>query len=106
MLFLNLLRALWCTYRWAKVIHVILDNHVIHETARVEQLLQQMGAKIRLHLLPPYCPDDNRIEQLWQDLHANVTRNHRYRNMRDLLAAVMRWLRARFAATEHYVQIA
>ena len=105
-LFLNLLRALWCRYRWAKVIHVILDNYVIHKTARVEQLLQQMGAKIRLHFLPPYCPDHNRIERLWQDLHANVTRNHRHRNMRDLLTAVMRWLKVRFTATEHYVQIA
>ncbi len=98
-LFLNLLRALWLAYRWARMIHVILDNYVIHKTARVEQLLQQMGAKIRLHFLPPYCPNDNRIERLWQDLHANVTRNHRHRTMRALLLAVLRWLEARFTAT-------
>jgi transposase len=30
-----------------------------------------------LHFLPPYCPDDNRIERLWKDLHDNVTRNHK-----------------------------
>ena len=29
-----------------------------------------------LHFLPPYCPDHNRIERLWKDLHDNVTRNH------------------------------
>ena len=62
--FLNLLRALWCAYSWARVIHVILDNYVIHKAARVEQLLHQMGAKIQLHCLPPYCPNDNRIERL------------------------------------------
>ena len=101
-LFLNLLRALWFAYRWAKVVHVILDNYVIHKTARVEQLLRDMGAKIRLHFLPPYCPNDNRIERLWQDLHANVTRNHRHRTMRDLLAAVLHWLEARFTAVEEY----
>jgi len=105
-LFLNLLRALWLAYRWARVIHVILDNYVIHKTARVEQLLRQMGAKIRLHFLPPYCPNDNRIERLWQDLHANVTRNHRHPTMRALLAAVLHWLEARFTAVQEYAHAA
>ncbi len=105
-LFLNLLRALWLTYRWARAIHVILDNYVIHKTTRVEQLLRQMGAKIRLHFLPPYCPNDNRIERLWQDLHANVTRNHRHRTMQALLAAVLRWLEARFTATAEHAHAA
>ena len=105
-LFLNLLRALWLAYPWARVIHVILDNYVIHKTERVEQLLRQMGAKIRLHFLPPYCPNDNRIERLWQDLHANVTRNHRHRTMHALLAAVLRWLEARFTVTAEYAHAA
>ena len=105
-LFLNLLRALWLVYRWARVIHVILDNYIIHKTARVEQLLRQMGAKIRLHFLPPYCPNHNRIERLWQDLHANVTRNDRHRTMRPLLVAVLRWLEARFTATAAYAHAA
>lgn len=105
-LFLNLLRALWCAFCWARKIHVILDNYVIHKTAHVAQLLRQMGAKIRLHFLPPYCPNDNRIERLWQDLHANVTRNHRHRTMRALLAAVLGWLEARFTATAQYAHAA
>jgi transposase len=105
-LFLNLLRALWLAYPWARVIHVILDNYVIHKTQLVHDLLQQMGGKIRLHFLPPYCPNENRIERLWQDLHANVTRNHRHRTMRALLAAVLRWLEARFTANEEYAHAA
>ena len=101
-LFLNLLRALWLAYPWARVIHVILDNYVIHKTQLVRDLLQQMGGKIRLHFLPPYCPNENRIERLWQDLHANVTRNHRCRTMQLLLANVLRWLETRFLAEEEY----
>ena len=101
-LFLNLLRALWLAYPWARVIHVILDNYVIHKTQLVRDLLQQMGGKIRLHFLPPYCPNENRIERLWLDLHANVTRNHRCRTMRELLANVLRWLEARFSTEEEY----
>ena len=68
----------------------------------VGDLLLQMGGKIRLHFLPPYCPNENRIERLWQDLHANVTRNHRCRTMRALLANVLHWLDARFSTEEEY----
>jgi transposase len=47
-----------------------------------------------LHFLPPYCPDDNKIERVWLDLHANVTRNHRCRSMEELMAQVASFLRA------------
>jgi len=50
----------------------------------------------RLEFLPPYCPQENRIERLWLDLHANVTRNHRRRTMPELMAAVHHDLSSRF----------
>ena len=31
------------------------------------------------------CPDANHIERVWQDFHANVTRNHRCKTMKRLL---------------------
>ena len=105
-LFLNLLRALYCAYPWARTIHVILDNYVIHKTAAVVALLQAMGDKIRLHFLPPYCPDANRIERLWRDLHANVTRNHRCRTIRQLIGAALRWLEIRFSDSQVYAEAA
>jgi transposase len=42
--------------------------------------------------LPPYCPDQNRIERVWLDLHANVTRNHRCLSLRELLDNVVAYL--------------
>jgi transposase len=45
-----------------------------------------------LHFLPPYCPDANRIERVWQDRHANVTRNHRCKTMVRLLDNARRYL--------------
>ena len=54
----------------------------------------------RLHFLPPYCPNENRIERLWRDLHANVTRNHQCPTMDDLMAAVHRYLRERIDLSE------
>ncbi|MCK4414557.1 MAG: transposase [Candidatus Eisenbacteria sp.] len=76
---------------WACTIHVILDNCVIHKS-RVFQLALARFPRIRLHFLPPYCPDANKIERQWQDLHANVTRNHTHRTIRQLINAVRRYL--------------
>lgn len=95
-LFLNLLRALRRVYRWAKTIHIILDNYAIHKSAVVQAGLKEIGDKIVLHFLPPYCPEENRIERIWKDLHDNVTRNHRCRTMSELLQTVRRWLDERF----------
>ncbi len=39
-----------------------------------------------------YCPDSNRIERVWQDFHANVTRNHRCKTMSHLLSNARRYL--------------
>ncbi len=36
----------------------------------------------------------NRIERVWLDLHANVTRNHRYKSIGELMTHVFAFLRA------------
>lgn len=77
--------------RSAKKIHVILDNYGIHKSYEAREALLRLP-RIQLHFLPPYCPDHNRIERMWEDLHANVTRNHRHTNLFDLCAAVVRFL--------------
>ena len=73
-------------YRHARRIHLILDNYIIHPSKRTKRFLAQCGDRLALHFLPPYCPDDNRIERVWLDLHANVTRNHRCRTMEELMS--------------------
>lgn len=96
MLFILMLWELVQHYREAKVIHVILDNYCIHSTRQVELSLDtEEGQRLRLHFLPPYCPDHNRIERVWLDLHANVTRNHQCDTMQELMADVKYWLRKR-----------
>jgi transposase len=96
LLFIRLLWELTQHYRRAKVIHVILDNFSIHDTLQVRvSLMTEQGRRLRLHPLPPYCPDDNRMERTWEDLHANVTRNHKCRGMGQLMRNVRVWLRRR-----------
>lgn len=95
-LFLDLLDKLLATYPQAKVIHVVLDNYRIHSSEIVKAaLLGYLHGRIQLHFLPPYCPKYNRIERVWKDLHANVTRNHTCATMSKLMGEVRSYLHKR-----------
>lgn len=94
-LFVTLLAKLYHTYPKAQVIHVILDNYRIHTGLQAAWALRQAEGRIQLHFLPPYSPEENRIERVWQDLHANVTRNHTCPDMGTLMEEVRYYLRKR-----------
>ncbi len=94
-LFIALLGKLARVYAHAKVVHVILDNYRIHHSRITQTVVASAGGKIVLHFLPPYCPNENKIERLWQDLHAEVTRNHRCASMDALMHNVRQFLRRR-----------
>mgnify|MGYP001205433375 CR=1 FL=1 len=97
LLFIRLLEKLLVVYRRAPVIHVVLDNFRIHSSRITRQAMAGFAGRIQLHFLPPYCPQENRIERLWEDLHANVTRNHRCPSMNALMNEVRYYLRKRNA---------
>jgi transposase len=84
-LFCALVERLVQDYPKARRIHIILDNYIIHSSKITQKFLAQYGERVQLHFLPPYCPDHNRIERFWQELHANVTRNHRCKTIKELL---------------------
>lgn len=95
LLFVAMLRKLPEAYPQAKVIHVVLDNYRVHTSRISKAAVAELGGRVVLHFLPPYCPDDNRIERVWLDLHANVTRNHRCGDMDELMRQVVAYLVAR-----------
>lgn len=93
-LFLLLLRHLREAFPRAKKIHLILDNYGVHSSRVVQRALaEEFQGRIVLHFLPPYSPKYNRIEHLWRELHANVTRNHRCKTLAELLDRVNAFLR-------------
>jgi transposase len=94
-LFIALLKQLARAHPQAKKIHVILDNFRIHHSRITQQAIEAFGGRIVLHFLPPYCPQHNRIERVWLDLHANVTRNHNHALIEDLMKDVRADLRRR-----------
>jgi len=89
-LFFALLQALVAAYPEARRIHVIADNFIIHKSQRLAKLMRKagLGDRINLVFLPTYSPKYNRIERLWKCLHDTVTRNHRCRNLAELMTAV------------------
>ena len=94
-LFIRLLRRLAETaYPQAKRIHLIVDNYGIHSSQRTQKAVESHDGRVVLHFLPPYCPTANRIERLWGDLHENVTRNHRCRDLAELMSEVWNYLNA------------
>jgi transposase len=94
-LFVEMLRKLNACEHYADctTIHLIVDNYSIHTSLAVAAALKDMP-RLQLHFLPPYCPDANKIERVWQDLHANVTRNHPHAALGPLCREVGRWLDA------------
>ena len=91
-LFIRLLAKLKKVYPKAKRIHLILDNYSIHSSKKVEISLRHFAKNFRLHFLPPYSPEHNRIEKLWKQLHANITRNHKCQTIEQLMKNVERFL--------------
>jgi transposase len=97
-LFVLLLWTLARRFPHARRLHLVVDNYQIHKSAMVRAALEALGGKVVLHFLPPYCPDANRIEREWQNLHANVTRNHRAASLDELMSQVRDRVQRRNAA--------
>ena len=96
-LFLAHLDTLRRRFRRYTVIHVICDNAAFHDPERcrkVRDYLGRWGRRIRLHFLPTYAPETNPIERVWWHLHDEITRNHRCRDIDELLDLVFAWLSA------------
>lgn len=91
------LRALAEDYRSVRRIHVILDHYRIHDSRITQRALAAYEGRIGFHFLPPYCPNDNQIERQWQDLHAEVTRNHTHATMDSLMDDVWAFIQRRAA---------
>lgn len=94
-LFLAHLDELRRRYRRYKVIHVVCDNARFHrpdQCKKVKAYLAEWGHRVVLHFLPAYAPQTNPIERVWWHLHEEVTRNHRCKDIGELLGMVYEWV--------------
>jgi putative transposase len=92
-LFRDLLDTLELRYparRYDRV-YVVVDNYKIHKAQAVGGWLAA-HPRFELLWLPTYCPRANPIERIFGDTHDKVTRNHKRKRLRDLVADVARHL--------------
>jgi transposase len=88
-LFLELLAALEEAYPAASVqrLYVVVDNFGIHKAKAVAQWLAK-HRRIELLFLPTYCPKANPIERVFWEVHDKCTRNHRRKQIGQLVEDV------------------
>jgi transposase len=59
-----------------KPIYLIVDGHPVHRSRRVKTFVESTEGKLKLFYLPPYSPELNPDEQVWNQL-----KNHRIGKM-------------------------
>ena len=66
----------------------MLDNVRYHHSNRVMDFLSNTGTNITLKFLPPYSSDLNAIEHLWKDIRKDVTHNHLFKSILEIIMAI------------------
>ena len=64
--FLDFLKRLM--YNWTRNIFLIVDGHPVHKSTAVSKFVASTEGKLRLFHLPPYSPELNPDEQVWNHL--------------------------------------
>jgi transposase len=72
-------------------VYLVADNYRIHKAQAGQQWLAA-HPRFEVLWLPTYCPRANPIERVFGDTHDKVTRNHKRKRLRDLVADVARHL--------------
>ena len=55
-------------------VFLIVDGHPMHRAKKVQRKLEELDGKLQLFFLPPYSPELNPDEYLWNDLKGTVGR--------------------------------
>jgi transposase len=67
---------------------LFVDNDKAHDAKAVRKLLAKYAPRIQLEWLPPYTPEMNPQEDIWQHMRRQVTHNHYFEDMDSLLEAI------------------
>lgn len=92
-LLLELLEKLRLRYRGFSTVNVVMDSAPSHRSNRTDQWFDDHSRVARI-FQPVYHPWVNRIERLWEQLHATVTRHHKFDDLETLMDAVWQFTRA------------
>jgi transposase len=79
--------------RWAREIHIVLDNLSAHTTKAVEQFLAEYP-KVRLHFTPTYSSWLNQVEIWFAKIERDVIARGVFTSVADLRRKLMKYIRA------------
>jgi len=52
-------------------VYLVVDGHPAHRAKKVRDYVQRLKGRLELHFLPPYAPDLNPDEFVWQQARSN-----------------------------------
>jgi transposase len=91
--FIAFLAQLLSKTRWAKEIHIVLDNLSAHKTPTVEEFLAQ-HPKVRFHFTPTYSSWLNQVELWFSKIQRDVIRRGVFTSVADLARKLRKYIEA------------
>src|SRR5207248_4687890 len=91
--FIAFLSELVSRARWAKEIHIVLDNLSAHKTKAVEEFLTQ-HPKVRFHFTPTYSSWLNQVELWFAKIHRDLLARGIFTSVADLARKIRKYIRA------------
>jgi transposase len=91
--FIGFLSGLIKKAKWAREIHIVLDNLSAHKTAAVEPFLEE-HPKVRFHFTPTYSSWLNQVELWFAKIERDVIARGIFTSVADLRRKLMRYIRA------------
>lgn len=91
--FVNFLERLVAKGRWAKEIHIILDNLSAHKTKKVGEFLEA-HSKVKLHFTPTYSSWLNQVEIWFSKIQRDVIERGIFTSLADLKRKLMRYIKS------------
>jgi transposase len=91
--FVDFLAVLMKKARWAKEIHLILDNLSAHKTQAVRDFLEQ-HPKLRFHFTPTYSSWLNQVEIWFAKIERDVIARGVFSSVADLSRKLMKYIRS------------
>ena len=91
--FVAFLTHLVAKAKWARQIHIVLDNLSAHKTEAVQQFLSE-HPKVRFHFTPTYSPWLNQVEIWFAKIERDVISRGVFSSVADLRRKLLRYIRA------------
>ena len=89
--FITFLSELVSRARWAKEIHIVLDNLSAHKTQAVEEFLAE-HPKVRFHFTPTYSSWLNQVELWFAKIQRDLLARGIFTSMADLFRKIRKYI--------------